>query len=193
VPWSPTSPDSLVGDSGNPAAWPAAQPTPPSLAGAYSTNMIKVIVTLVRYEDWVGSHPDPALVPNYMIKGGNAYASEVKLITWLQKRGWHTDPSPTEIDWASVTAEPRAMPLVNGEPAQIRGHRLYMPGAAVNVVLDLRVGELLNRTGQVVGHSSVTPGKAAFSEILAQGMDGRWRISSIYPLKPRGGLAVLAR
>ena len=53
-----------MGDNGDPKDWPAAQPKPPSLAGAYSDNMIKVIVHSCHYQDWVYAHPNPALVKN---------------------------------------------------------------------------------------------------------------------------------
>lgn len=39
----------------------------------------------------------------------------------------------------------------------------------------------------------VTLGKAAFSETLSQGPDGRWRIASIVELDPSGGLGSLAK
>jgi hypothetical protein len=191
VPWSPTSPDSVVGDSGNPADWPAAQAKPPSLAGAYSTNMLKVIVTLITYEDWVYSHPNPALVSNYMIAGGTTYQGERMTITNLSQRRLHANPSPTEIDWISVTVLPKPV-HIQDKLAKIDGHQLYGP-ASVDVVIDQKTGKLLNQHGEVIGHSSVNPGRAAFAETLSQGSDGRWRIISILKLDPRGGLEALRR
>ena len=56
----------VLGPSGNPKNYPAAQATPPSLAGAYpqgnTVNLITVLKTLQTYSDWVWSHPNPALV-----------------------------------------------------------------------------------------------------------------------------------
>jgi hypothetical protein len=191
VPWSPTSPDSLVGDSGNPADWPAAQPKPPSLAGAYSTNMMKVIVTLITYEDWVGSHPDPALVRNYMIAGKKSYQGDMKLMTELVRESLHLDPSPSEIDWLDVTVLPKPMRRADGRPIRINGRQVYMP-AWVNVVIDEKTEAYLNAQGKAVSH---TPGggRTPFTVSLVQGIDGRWRISSIEKLNPSGGLGSLDR
>ncbi|MGH9107382.1 MAG: hypothetical protein ACRDZX_16460 [Acidimicrobiales bacterium] len=189
VPWSPTSPDSLVGDSGNPADWPAAQAKPPSLAGAYGTNMIKAIVTLIRYEDWVWSHPNPTLVDNYMVPGGNVYSDELKVVTQLVRKGWHTDPSPSEIDWVGVTVLPAPLRLINGKIAYVNGHIAYKP-ASVNIVIRQRVDRYLNNQDQTVGH---TPGggKAAFSVTLNQGTDGQWKIVDIERLHVSAGLGGL--
>jgi hypothetical protein len=154
--------------------------------------MMTVIITLITYEDWVGSHPNPALVGNYMIRGGQAYQGDVNLMTQLVKRDWHTDPSPSEIDWIAVTNPPKPFPPIKGKAAVTNGHRLYLPGAAVTIVLNQKVGEYLNNEGQVVGHSP-GGGKNAFSVTLAQGTDGRWRIFSIHKLDPSGGLGSLAK
>ena len=60
---APTTPRTVMG-GGNAATWPAARPFPPSLAGAYSTNLKTAFIALVNYSDWVGSHPNPNLVKN---------------------------------------------------------------------------------------------------------------------------------
>jgi hypothetical protein len=192
VPWSPTSPDSLVGDSGNPADWPAAQPKPPSLSGAYGKNLMKVIVTLITYQDWVWSHPNPSMVGNYMLFRGTSYKGELASITELAQKGWHSSPAPSEIDWLGVTVAPKVMPLINHKPAVIDGRQMYEPGS-VNVVINQKVDVYLNSKGQVVGHTPGVPGRVAFAETLAQGLDGRWRISGIYKLDPPGGLGSLAK
>lgn len=189
VPWSPTSPDSLVGDSGNPADWPAAQPKPPSLAGAYGTNMIKVIVTLITYEDWVWSHPNPALVANYMIAGGNAYKSELASVTSLARKGWHADPSPSEIDWIAISVPAKPLRLIDGKVARVNGRQAYMP-ATVDIVLNQKAGEYLDNKQRVVGHSA-GGGRKPFAVTLTQGSDARWRIIDIYRLRPAGGLSGL--
>jgi len=191
VPWSPTSPDTLVGATGNPADWPAAQAEPPSLAGAYSTNMMKVIVTLIAYEDWVWSHPDPALVANYMLPGGNAYKGELASVAQLAREGWHADPSPTEIDWLAVTVPPKRLLLVNGKLGVIGRHPAYKP-SVLTVVINQKVGTFLDSTGKVEAHSTGKFGKVAFSETLIQGQDARWRIYDVNRINPAGGLRSLA-
>ena len=39
----------------------------PSLAGAYSPHLKTAFISLVKYSDWLGSHPNPSLVKNYVI------------------------------------------------------------------------------------------------------------------------------
>lgn len=153
--------------------------------------MMKVIVTLITYQDWVWSHPDPSLVGNYYIAGGNVYTDEKGVLRQLVQRGWHTNPSPTEVDWIGVTEAPRPRRQPRDGRARIGGRMTYMP-ASLNVVIDEESGEILNANGNLVRR---TPGggKSAFAVTLAQGSDGRWRISDIYKLRPTGGLAELAR
>ena len=154
--------------------------------------MMKVIVTLITYEDWVYSHPDPALVNNYMIPGGNSYNGERTTLTELAQKGLRADASPTEIDWLAVAAPPKPLQLINGKLPRLNGHPAYSP-ASVTLVVNQKVGTLLNKEGKVVGHSLVTPGKVAFSEILVQGPDGRWRIIGINKLDVASGLGSLKR
>lgn len=190
VPWSPGSRSTLVGDNGNPADWPAAQSKPPSLAGAYSDNMMKVVVTLLTYQDWVGSHPDPALVPNYFVKGTQPYRAEVSLMRELLVRGWHINPSPTEIDWLAVTSQPAPL-LIDGKHTMRNGRALFGVGS-VTIVIDRKRSAYLDGQGNVVGYS-VGGGKTALGLVLAQGGDARWRIAAVSHLSPAGGLGALRR
>jgi hypothetical protein len=174
VPWSPTSPRSLVGDSGNPRYWPAARPKPPSLAGAYGNNLIRALVSLVTYQDWVWSHPDPRLVQNYMDPSGSAYASELRMVSRLKAMGWHSDPSPTEIDWVGVTLLPRPIRLVDGKLAHDGHWVAYLPGS-LDAVFNQKRGEFLNQQGRVVAHS-IGGGRKAFAFTLKEATNGRWRV-----------------
>lgn len=191
VPWSPTSHNSLVGDTGNPADWPAAQPDPPSLSGAYSKNMMRVIVTLITYEDWLGSHPNPKLVDEYMIKGSAPYKGDVSFLTTLLRRGWHTDYAPSEIDWLRVTVSPRPLPTIGGKPLMLGGHPAWEP-ASINMVVNQTSSPYLNGRGRAVAYSR-NNGKVAYAVLLVQGADGRWRIESIRMLRPLGGLKALEK
>jgi hypothetical protein len=72
----------VQGPRGPEADYPAAQPNPSSLAGAdpagTTVNLVTVIKTLTTYEDWLYSHPNPALVSGFMMPAGNDYGSEVE-------------------------------------------------------------------------------------------------------------------
>jgi hypothetical protein len=188
-----TSSTTVQGPTGPPADYPAAQPTPPSLAGAYPTgktvDLVTVIKALTTYEDWLYSHPDPALVSGFMLTTGNDYASEIQNMTTLQGKGWHTDSTPTVVDWAKV--ESPATP----EPGTIDGYQAF-GGGLVTIVQDLAPGAYLNAAGQVVGHEP-NGGLTAYSISLAQQAggaqtpDGQFRILDVTQLHPPGGIAAL--
>ena len=74
---------------GSPATWPAARAVAPSLAGAYSPNLKTAFIALVKYSDWLGSHPNPSLVKNFVASSSNIYASQVYLMRDMVDRGWH--------------------------------------------------------------------------------------------------------
>ena len=116
-----------MGENGDPKDWPAAQPTPPSLAGAYSDNMMTVMVTLMAYQDWVDAHPNPALVSNYVQDGGGLYNEDKSEIEQLVQRDWRVNPAPTEIDWLAVTSPPVPM-LIHGKPG-FRPRRAHQDSA----------------------------------------------------------------
>lgn len=183
----------VEGPSGLPADYPAAQPKPPPLAGAYPTgtavDLVTVIKTLNTYEDWVYSHPDPNLISNYLWTTCNTYAHEVQNLTNLQQKGWHTDPTPTIIQWAKVTLAPVVTPY------QVNGHRLFR-GGTVTIVQDATGGTYLNDGGLVVGHLPAA-GLVAYSISLAQddngaqAPDGQFRIVAVRQLQPPGGIPAL--
>ena len=85
---APTTSRTVMG-GGNAATWPAARPFPPSLAGAYSTNLKTAFIALVNYSDWLGSHPNPNFVRNYVPQTSNIYHPQVYLMQQMLKRGWH--------------------------------------------------------------------------------------------------------
>lgn len=177
VPWSPMSSNTLVG-GGEPANWPAARAKPPSLAGAYGTNMIRVFVTLMAYQDWVWSHPNPKLVANYTVPGTAAYRREISSITYIARRHWHTPPNPTEIDWVGVTEKP--VPLEATVPSLSPSHVAYQ-SAALNCVLNRDGGVYLSSRGRVVG-SWRGAGRVPFSVWLDESASGQWRVASVQQL-----------
>jgi hypothetical protein len=186
-----SSSTTVQGPSGPPANYPAAQPQPPSLGGAYpvgnNVDFITVIKTLTTYRDWAGVHPDPNLVKNYMWTVGNDYASEVQGGTFLQQHGIHTSAVPSIIQWAKVTMAPVIAP-----GHQINGHQLF-EGGSVTIVQDLTPEPYLNAAGQVVAHEP-GGGPTAYSMTLAQGApgaqapDGQFRIVDVRQLNPPGGI-----
>lgn len=182
VPWSPQSSNTLVGDSGNPKDWPGAQPNPPSLAGAYSDNMIKVVVTLYAYSDWLNAHPDPALVREIAIPGTSDYLTDISALRKLQEIHWHTSGEPREIDWIAVTRKPKQVIGVRGAPLIIGGHKRFTP-AVITVVYSNKVEPIYNAQHQVVQHVDAAR-KAVLSLTIGQGTDGRWRFMASNVLHP---------
>ena len=91
---------------GNPSTWPAARAKAPSLAGAYSANLKTAFLALVRYSDWLGTHPNPKLVKNYVLPTSNIYRAQEYLMRQMVVRGWHISPAPTEINFIKVVTPP---------------------------------------------------------------------------------------
>lgn len=187
----------VLGPSGPPANYPAAQPNPPSLAGAYPTgtavNLVTVIKTLTTYEDWVWSHPNPALVRNYELSIGNAYAGEVKDVEMFEAHGLHAAPTPAEIDWVKVAQPARPQPPgPNGSPRESAGHQWFI-GGIVTAVYNLKPVPMLTVEGQPSGQSFNPQqiGPTAYVISLVQGADGQFRIDDITQLHPTGGVAGL--
>jgi hypothetical protein len=189
---SGTTTTTVLGPSGSPATYPAAQPTPPSLAGAYPTgttvNLVTVLKTLATYRDWVWSHPNPALVANYSLANGTGYASEVRTVTELERDGLHADPTPTEILWVKV--EVPATPQHIGDKYLKRGNYQDFLGGDVTVVYNIKPVPLLTASGQPSGKqfNPTSVGQVAYSISLVQGPDGRFRFEDTTQLHPPGGI-----
>ena len=141
---APTTTSTTVMGGGSPSTWPAAKKVAPSLAGAYSTNPTTAFLALVKYSDWVGSHPDPNLVQNYAIPTSNIYRNQVYLMQQLVKRGWHISPQPTKIDFLKTALLPITKTLANGSKYQ---------GDAIETVIDEQKSPYLNRAGKLVGRT----------------------------------------
>jgi hypothetical protein len=191
-PTTPTTPTTVVGPSGDPAAWPAAQPIPPSLDSLYDSppDFIAFVKTLQNYIDWAYSHPDPSLVANYMLPISSYYQGQINDLTYLKTMGWHAPPNPTEIDFIKITEPPQLYPPFNGKPRTIQGRPSYRAGLVV-VVINFPGGPLLDAAGNVV-KTYPASGQIAYSWALSQGAnDGRWRIADEQRLNPSGGIAAL--
>ena len=173
---------------GKPSTWPAAKPYPPSLAGAYSPNMKTAFLALVRYSDWVGSHPNPKLVKNYASPASDIYAAQVYLMTQMAKRGWHLPPTPSQIDFLVVTKKPILRYSKTGSPLIIAGKRAYTSGM-VDVVVQETTEPYLNVSGHVVGRTAGKGGPRAWRVTLVQkDVDGQFVIDGFYGITVRGSL-----
>ncbi len=140
----PTTTSTTVMGGGSPSTWPAARKVAPSLAGAYSSNMKTVFLALVRYSDWLASHPNPKLVKNYAITTSNIYGAQLYLMQQMVARGWHIWPQPTEIIFLKTVLDPVTKTLPNGQKYQ---------GGIIETVINEQKSPYLNRVGKVVGHT----------------------------------------
>jgi hypothetical protein len=144
-PAPPSTTSVTVMGGGSPSSWPAARKVAPSLAGAYSPNLKTAFLALVRYSDWLGSHPNPNLVKHYVLPTSNLYRSQVYLMQQMVKRGWHISPQPTEIDFLKVVVPAVTRRLPNG--------RRYL-GGVIETVIDELKSPYLDRFGKVVGRTA---------------------------------------
>ena len=152
---------------GKPATWPAAKPYPPSLAGAYSPNMKTAFLTLVRYSDWVGSHPNPKLVKNYVSAASDVYAAQVYLMRQMLKRRLHLPPTPSQIDFLVTVKKPVRRRRGDGTPLRVAGKPAYTSGT-IYVVVQQVTEPYLNAHNQVVGHSTRGTGPRPWKITLVQ-------------------------
>jgi hypothetical protein len=143
---------------GNPSTWPAARAKAPSLAGAYSPNLKTAFLALVRYSDWLGSHPNPNLVKNYVLPTSNIFRAQQYLMRQMVARGWHISPEPTEIEFIRVVAPPVTRTLPDK-------HK-YM-GGVIECVINEQKSPYLDGTGGVVGHTQ-GGGPTAYGVTLVQ-------------------------
>jgi hypothetical protein len=181
----------VAGPHGRPSSYPAAQARPPSLASATPTartvNLVRVLVTLETYRDWVWSHPDPADVADYDDPAGPGYKADVATLTRLRARHLHASPKPTTIVWARVKSPPNLI--------EVRDGRETFQGGVVDAVLDLAPVPLLTDAGARSGQSyhPARTGLVAFSISFAQSQAGQWRILRASPFDPPGGVKRLIR
>ncbi len=142
---APRTTSTTVMGGGSPATWPAAKAVAPSLAGAYSPNLKTAFISLVKYSDWLGSHPNPSLVKNYVITASDLYRSQVDLMQKMVTHSWHISPQPTQIDFLKVVVPPVTRTLPDGRKYQ---------GGVIDTVINEIMYPYLNRAGKVVGHTA---------------------------------------
>jgi hypothetical protein len=195
APPSGSTTTTVLGPTGSPATYPAAQATPPSLAGAYPTgqtvNLMTVLKTLATYRDWVWSHPNPALVATYILPSSPDYANEVKTLTEFQRDRLHADPTPTEIMYVRVT-EPSAPQHIGTKYLKLGNYQAFSGGLVV-AVYDINPVPLLTASGKPSGQEfkPTQIGEIPSSISLSQGLDGRFRFAQTIVLNPPGGVAAI--
>ena len=147
-------------------------------------------MTLITYEDWVWSHPNPALVANYMLPGTPTYTSERTAIAQLAAKAWHSSPIPSEIDWVGVTPSPKPEKFVAGRKSGIM--RLASTVKYLNIVLNQNAGQFITSSGRVEERWPAT-GRAAFAVSLVRMTGREWRIATITHLDTSRGLGRIVR
>jgi hypothetical protein len=152
-----TTPTTVMG-GGSPSTWPAARRVAPSLAGAYSTNLKTAFLALVRYSDWVGSHPNPKLVNKYVLPTSNIYRAQVYLMQQMVARRWYISPQPTEVDFLKVVVPPVTRTLPDKQK--------YLGGVIETVINEMKY-PYLNLAGKVVGRTA-GGGPTAYAVTLVQ-------------------------
>ena len=178
---------------GKPSTWPAAKPYPPSLAGAYSPNMKTAFLTLVRYSDWVGSHPNPKLVKNYVSAASDVYAAQVYLMREMAKLHLHLPPTPSQIDFLVTVKKPIVRRKSDGNPIRLAGRLAYTSGT-IYVVVQQVTEPYLNKYNQVVGHSTRGTGPKPWKITLVQrDVNGQFVIDGYYALTVHGSLSAWER
>ena len=167
---------------GSPSTWPAAKPKPPSLAGAYSPNMKTAFLALVRYSDWVGTHPNPKLVTNYATPASNVYAAQVYLMTQMAKRHLHLPPTPSQIDFIAVIKRPTLRYSKSGVPLTLAGKRAYTPGTIYAVIQQV-TEPYLNESDHIVGYTTRGTGPVPWKiSIVQRDVNAQFVIDGYYAL-----------
>jgi hypothetical protein len=174
---------------GSPSTWPAAKRKPPSLAGAYSPNMKTAFLALVRYSDWVGTHPNPKLVTNYVTPASNVYSAQVYLMTQMAKRHLHLPPTPSQIDFIAVVKRPTLRRSKSGKLLMLAGKRAYTQGT-LDVVIEETTEPYLNAANQIVGHTPGGHGGEAWKVTLVQrDVNGQFVIEGFYAITVHGSIS----
>ncbi|HYA44777.1 MAG TPA: hypothetical protein VED59_04160, partial [Acidimicrobiales bacterium] len=156
----------------------AAKAQAPSLAGAYSTNLRTVFITLINYWDWVGSHPNPNLVQKFMWPTSNVYRYWVWFNRALVKRGWRDYPDPTQVDFLEVMQPPSELGGLSG---------------VVDVVINAHKDPYLAGRGRIVGYSGGGGLTAVTVSLGRESVHGRFRILTWHAFQPTGGIAYWER
>ena len=161
----------------------------PSLAGAYSDNLVVAFRALYAFHNWVFNHPATDLVARYAAVGSPAYAAELTNVQYLATRQAHTPTDPRgydgDIQYIRVALAPK--PLIGSSGRQIyrSGHPAFGAGL-ITIVAKYIADNLYGPSGRYI-QPGQKPGLAAISYSLSQGADGQWRLYGGTVLNPPGG------
>ena len=161
----------------------------PSLAGAYSDDLIVAFRALYAYGNWADEHPAAGLVGHYSAPGSPAFQAELRSMDYLLAHGAHEPKDPRgydgDIQYTRVTLSPRPVLDAAGDEMFRNGH-VAMTGGVILAVSQYRSDNLYGRAGQYI-QPGQRPGYAAISYSLTQGADGQWRVWQAVTLNPPGG------
>jgi hypothetical protein len=161
----------------------------PSLAGAYSDDLVVAFRALYAYGNWASEHPAAGLVQNYDAPGSSAFIADGKNLTYLLVHNLHEPRDQRgydgDVEYARVTLRPRPVLDPEGHAVFRAGHPAF-DGGVVLAVLHFRADDLYSPTGQDIQFGQ-RAGYAAISFSLSQGGDGQWRFYQATELHPAGG------
>ncbi|HVA44474.1 MAG TPA: hypothetical protein VNF50_13410 [Acidimicrobiales bacterium] len=161
----------------------------PSLAGAYSDNLLVAFRALYAYHNWLYEHPDAALVANYAVPGSPAYKIELANIDYLVAHDAHAADDPRGLDgdisFIKVTLAPKAVLGPDGKQLMRNGHPTF-GGGIVTIVAKYIEDDLYGPSGKF-SQPGQHPGTAAIDYSLVQGANGQWLEYQASGLNPAGG------
>ncbi|HUP70362.1 MAG TPA: hypothetical protein VM142_11170 [Acidimicrobiales bacterium] len=138
---------------------PLVEGTAPALVNT-GDDFAAIIRSFVAYQDWVGAHPDPALLGETIDSSCPCLAPSQQNMAELKAKGWRYEPG---VDTEVQEVKPRTV-----------------TGDVVDVFVAIRYPErkVLDATDRVVKSEPAEPPTSYFYT-LRRGGDGRWRITEI--------------
>jgi len=161
----------------------------PSLAGAYSDNLLVAFRALYAYHDWLYEHPNAILVANYAVPGSPAYKTELANVNYLAAHDAHAADDPRGLDgdisFIKVASAPKAVLGSDGKQVMRNGHPAF-GGGIVTIVAKYIEDDLYGPSGEFI-QPGQHPGTAAIDYSLVQGANGQWLEYEASVLDPAGG------
>ncbi|HUZ43535.1 MAG TPA: hypothetical protein VMU63_03970 [Acidimicrobiales bacterium] len=189
----------FAGHSATPSVGRSASATPspyalnhdpaPSLAGAYSDNLITAFRALYAYHNWLYEHPSVALVSNYTVPGSPAYKIELANVEYLVAHDAHGADDPRGLDgditFIRVASPPKPTLGPNGQQIVRNGHPGF-GGGIVIIVANYIEDDLYGPGGQFI-QLGQRPGTATIDYSLVQAPSGQWLQYQAAVLNTPGG------
>ena len=133
----------------------------------------QIVRSIVAYEHWLFTHPDPGLLINTELPSYSAFADGQLGLRNLATKGWRYDP-------------PR-------RPAKVEIVRLHQRTAENVAVIFVRFGptpatRVVDGAGKVIQDSPETPPSAVLWTLVREPpTNPRWRLSNVTPFTDRPG------